>query len=147
MVLRGAANSVLLVAVTHVMFNRSANSDGIAADILSSGDNQQMAVLLATLVLTVVLGIILRKKLSRSSVGARRAGAKASGHDGSSARGVRVDLSEGEPRRADLGCRTATESRQSDPAVRQRPRRTVLRHCWHLRKPPALWVGAEVEPA
>ena len=49
---------MLLVAVTHVMFNRSANSDGIAADILSGGDNRQMAVLLATLVLTVVLGII-----------------------------------------------------------------------------------------
>jgi membrane protease YdiL (CAAX protease family) len=66
MVLRGAANSVLLVAVTHVMFNRSANSDGIVADILSGGDNRQMAVLLATLVLAVVLGVILRKKLSRS---------------------------------------------------------------------------------
>ena len=35
MVLRGAANSVLLVAVTHLMFNRSANSDGIVADILT----------------------------------------------------------------------------------------------------------------
>jgi hypothetical protein len=65
MVLR-AANSVLLVAVTHVMFNRSANSDGIVADILSGGDNRQMAVLLATLVLAVVVGVILRKKLSRS---------------------------------------------------------------------------------
>ena len=48
------------------MFNRSANSDGIVADILSGGDNRQMAVLLATLVLAVVLGVILRKKLSRS---------------------------------------------------------------------------------
>lgn len=43
------------------MFNRSANSDGIVADILSGGDNRQMAVLLATLVLAVVLGVILRK--------------------------------------------------------------------------------------
>jgi membrane protease YdiL (CAAX protease family) len=66
MVLRGAVNSVLLVAVTHLMFNRSANSDGIVADILTGGDNRQTAVLLATLVLTVALGVILRKKLSRS---------------------------------------------------------------------------------
>ena len=85
MVLRGAANSVLLVAVTHVMFNRSANSDGIVADILSGGDNRQMAVLLATLVLAVVLGVILRKILPAR---ARRTGAKASRHDGSSARGI-----------------------------------------------------------
>ena len=65
MVLRGAVNSVLLVAVTHLMFNRSANSDGIVAD-MTGGDNRQTAVLLATLVLTVALGVILRKKLSRS---------------------------------------------------------------------------------
>jgi hypothetical protein len=66
MVLRGAANSILLVAVTHTMFNRSANSDGIAADILSGGDNRQTAVLLATLMWAIVLRVILRKKLSRS---------------------------------------------------------------------------------
>ena len=67
------------------MFNRSANSDGIVADILSGGDNRQMAVLLATLVLAVVLGVILRKILPAR---ARRTGAKASRHDGSSARGI-----------------------------------------------------------
>jgi membrane protease YdiL (CAAX protease family) len=65
MVLRGARNSVLLVALTHTFFNRSNNSDGIAADILS-GDNRSIAALLATLILTTLLGIILRKKLSRS---------------------------------------------------------------------------------
>ncbi len=65
MVLRGARNSVLLVALTHTFFNRSNNSDGIAADILS-GDNRPIAALLATLILTTLLGIILRKKLSRS---------------------------------------------------------------------------------
>jgi hypothetical protein len=37
-----------------------------AQHILAGGDNRQTAVLLATLVLTVALGIILRKKLSRS---------------------------------------------------------------------------------
>ena len=34
MVLRGAANSLLLVGLTHAMFNRSNNSDGIVADLL-----------------------------------------------------------------------------------------------------------------
>ncbi len=68
------------------MFNRSANSDGIVADILSGGDNRQMAVLLATLVLAVVLGVILREQILPAR--ARRTGAKASRHDGSSARGI-----------------------------------------------------------
>ena len=49
------------------MFSRSANSDGIVADILSGGDNRQMAVLLATLVLAVVLGVILRRDPSGAS--------------------------------------------------------------------------------
>jgi membrane protease YdiL (CAAX protease family) len=66
MVLRGAANSLLLVGLTHTFFNRSNNSDGIAADLLPGGDSRQLAALLATTVLTVVLGLLLRKKLSRS---------------------------------------------------------------------------------
>jgi membrane protease YdiL (CAAX protease family) len=66
MVMRGAANSLLLVGLTHTFFNRSNNSDGIAADILPSGDSRQLAALLATAVLAVVLGLILRSKLSRS---------------------------------------------------------------------------------
>jgi membrane protease YdiL (CAAX protease family) len=66
MVMRGAANSLLLVALTHAMFNRSNNIDGIAADILPGGDSRQIAALLATVVLTVVLGLVLRKKLGRS---------------------------------------------------------------------------------
>jgi uncharacterized protein len=66
MVLRGAANSLLLVALTHTFFNRSNNTDGIAADILPGGDSRQIAALLATIVLTIVLGLVLRKKLSRS---------------------------------------------------------------------------------
>jgi membrane protease YdiL (CAAX protease family) len=65
MVLRGARNSLLLVALTHTFFNRSNNSDGIAADILS-GDNRPIAALLATLILTVLLGVVLRKKLTGS---------------------------------------------------------------------------------
>lgn len=65
MVLRGAGNSLLLVGLTHTFFNRSNNSDGIAADILAGGDNRQTAALLAAVVLTIVLGVVLRKKLSR----------------------------------------------------------------------------------
>lgn len=65
MLLRGAANSVLLVGLTHTFFNRSNNSDGIAADVLR-GDSRQAAALLATAVLALVLGVILRAKLSRS---------------------------------------------------------------------------------
>ncbi len=66
MVLRGAANSLLLVGLSHTMFNRSNNTDGIAADIRRGGDSRQVAALLATAVLVVVLGLVLRSKLSRS---------------------------------------------------------------------------------
>jgi membrane protease YdiL (CAAX protease family) len=66
MVLRGAVNSLLLVALTHAMFNRSNNRDGIAADLLPGGDSRQLAALLATIALAVVLGLVLRGKLSRS---------------------------------------------------------------------------------
>jgi CAAX protease family protein len=66
MVLRGAANSLLLAALTHTMFNRSNNGDGLAADILRGGDSRQVAALLATVLLVVLLGLVLRKKLSRS---------------------------------------------------------------------------------
>jgi uncharacterized protein len=65
MVLRGAANSILLVGLTHTMFNRSNNNDGIGAAILE-GENRQFAALLATVLITIVLGVLLRKKLSRS---------------------------------------------------------------------------------
>ena len=66
MVLRGAVNSLLLVALTHAMFNRSNNRDGIAADLLPGGDSRQLAALLATIALAVVLGLVLRGRLSRS---------------------------------------------------------------------------------
>jgi membrane protease YdiL (CAAX protease family) len=65
MVLRGAANSILLAAVTHTFFNRSNNIDGIAADLLEGG-NQPIAALLAATLLAVVLGVCLRRKLRRS---------------------------------------------------------------------------------
>jgi hypothetical protein len=42
MVLRGAANSILLAAVTHTFFNRSNNIDGIAADLLEGGNQPSL---------------------------------------------------------------------------------------------------------
>jgi len=65
MVLRGAANSILLAAVTHTFFNRSNNIDGIAADLLE-GSNQPIAALFATTLIAIALGIGLRRKLRRS---------------------------------------------------------------------------------
>ena len=65
MVLRGASNSILLVGLTHTMFNRSNGNDGIGAAILE-GEYRQLAALLATVLLTITLGLTLRKKLSRS---------------------------------------------------------------------------------
>jgi uncharacterized protein len=55
----------LLVGLSHTMFNRSNNTDGIAADILRGGDSRQVAALLATVALVIVLGLVLRSKLSR----------------------------------------------------------------------------------
>lgn len=66
MVMRGAVTSLLLVGLTHTVFNRSNDTDGVAADLLPGGDSRQLAARLATVVLTVVLGLVLRSKLSRS---------------------------------------------------------------------------------
>ena len=63
-VMRGALNSVLLVAVTHTFFNRSNNTDGIVADLVS-GEARSLAALLASLLLTVVLCVVMRKRLTR----------------------------------------------------------------------------------
>ncbi len=63
-VLRGALNSVLLVAVTHTSFNRSNNADGIVADLVD-GDARTFAALLASLAVTVVLLVAMRRRLSR----------------------------------------------------------------------------------
>lgn len=62
-VTRGAANSVLLAAVTHTFFNRSNNADGIAADILT-GPNQQSAATLTAASLTVILALVNRHRLT-----------------------------------------------------------------------------------
>lgn len=64
-VARGASNSVLLAAVTHTFFNRSSNLGGIVDDILT-GPNRQIAALVAAVVLTVGLGLLVRRRLTRA---------------------------------------------------------------------------------
>jgi membrane protease YdiL (CAAX protease family) len=64
MMLKGAGNSVLLVAVMHTSFNRSNNTDGLAADILE-GANRQNAALLATVAVLVLLVALTRRKSAR----------------------------------------------------------------------------------
>ena len=63
LILRGTANSLLAVGVMHTVFNRSNNTNGIAAKLLE-GTHRQVAALVATAVLTVVLGIVLRRRAS-----------------------------------------------------------------------------------
>jgi uncharacterized protein len=65
MMMRGAGNSVLLVAVMHTFFNRSNNTDGVASDILLGG-NRQNAAMLATLMVLVLLVALTRGRLSRA---------------------------------------------------------------------------------
>jgi membrane protease YdiL (CAAX protease family) len=65
MVLRGSGESVFAAALMHTFFNRSNNSDGIAADLLT-GSNRPLAALIATALLTIVLGFAIRRKLSRT---------------------------------------------------------------------------------
>ena len=63
--LRGSGDSVFAAALMHTFFNRSNNSDGIAADLLT-GPNRSLAALIATVLLTIVLGLAIRRKLSRA---------------------------------------------------------------------------------
>ncbi len=64
-VLRGAGDSILVVAVLHSMFNRSNNENGIVAGILA-GDGRAGAILLAVIVLTAVTALVVRRRLSRA---------------------------------------------------------------------------------
>lgn len=80
LVLRGAGNSLLAVGVAHTIFNRSNNSDGIAARLLEGG-HRQVAALLATLLLAVTLGVIQRRRAGP----AERARLDAMNGEGSSA--------------------------------------------------------------
>jgi membrane protease YdiL (CAAX protease family) len=65
LVLRATGNSLLLVGLAHTVFNRSNNTDGIAAKLLDGG-HRQVAALLATLMLTIVLGVLLRRRATRA---------------------------------------------------------------------------------
>ncbi len=63
--MRGAGDSILLVAVMHSMFNRTNNDDGIAAAILT-GDGRASAIPLAVIVLTAATALVIRRRLSRA---------------------------------------------------------------------------------
>jgi membrane protease YdiL (CAAX protease family) len=62
---RGTGGSVLLVALLHSVFNRTNNDNGIAAALLV-GDGQQLAVLVAVLVLTGATALAIRRRLGRA---------------------------------------------------------------------------------
>jgi membrane protease YdiL (CAAX protease family) len=61
-VMRGAGNSLLLVAVTHMSFNRSNNVDGLAADLLV-GQARPLAALAAAVVVATFILVALRGRL------------------------------------------------------------------------------------
>jgi membrane protease YdiL (CAAX protease family) len=64
-VMRGARDSVLLVAVMHTVFNRVNNDNGIAAGLLT-GDTRQLAAPLAAILLTAATAVIIRGRLGRA---------------------------------------------------------------------------------
>ena len=63
--LRGTRDSILAVALVHTLFNRSNNDEGVVAGLLE-GDGRKLAGLLAVLVMTAVVAIVSRRRLSRS---------------------------------------------------------------------------------
>lgn len=65
MALRGSGDRVMAAALMHTFFNRSNNTNGIAADLLI-GDSRPLAALAATVLLTIVLGLAIRRQLSRA---------------------------------------------------------------------------------
>ena len=62
LILRGSKDSLLAVAMTHSVFNRTNHPDGISASMLS-GDGYRLEILIALLVLTTALALVLRGKL------------------------------------------------------------------------------------
>jgi membrane protease YdiL (CAAX protease family) len=62
--LRGAGDSVLLVALMHSVFNRTNNENGIAAALLD-GEMRGVATFLAVLVVAVTTALLIRPRLSR----------------------------------------------------------------------------------
>jgi len=63
--LRGTQDSVFAVGLLHTIFNRSNNTDGIVASLID-GEARVVAALIATIVLTLVVGIVFRQRMSRA---------------------------------------------------------------------------------
>ena len=63
--LRGTGDSLLATGLLHTAFNQANNPEGIAAVFLD-GANRQSAALLATVLLTVILCLVLRRRLGRA---------------------------------------------------------------------------------
>ncbi len=63
--LRGTQDSVFAVGLLHTIFNRSNNTDGIVASLVE-GESRVLAALIATIVLTLVVGVVFRRRLSRA---------------------------------------------------------------------------------
>lgn len=61
---RATGDSLLLVGLLHSVFNRTANQNGVAATLLD-GPAHQLTLLIAVVVLTVVVGVVVRSRLSR----------------------------------------------------------------------------------
>ena len=64
LMLRATGNSLLAVALTHSMFNRTQNPNGIAVSLLE-GEGYRLGVLIMLVAMIAVLALGLRKKLSR----------------------------------------------------------------------------------
>ena len=64
-VMRGARDRVLLVAVMHSVFNRVYNDNGIAAGLLT-GNTRALAAPLAAILLTAATALIIRARLTRA---------------------------------------------------------------------------------
>ena len=61
---RATGDSLLLVGLLHSVFNRTANENGVAATLLD-GPARQLTLLIAVVVLTVVVAVVVRSRLSR----------------------------------------------------------------------------------
>ncbi len=89
--LRGSRDSVLLVAVLHSVFNRTNNDDGVLAGLTAHDGADGWAILVATVVVTVVAALVLRRRLGRAyrrELDAADGGSAARGHTPSDSSGV-----------------------------------------------------------
>lgn len=82
MVLDAAGGSVLAAALTHTMFNRSNNEEGIIAGLVE-GDARKLAGILAVIVLAVIFSLTARRRRRSEQTGLD--GAKTSSNHASTA--------------------------------------------------------------